>query len=240
MNSANGAFETVAELVRQRPERSRVFEELGIDFCCHGQLPLDQACVLNRLNLVDVCRRLEAAEAVPGAERDWTTATLTELTEHIVAVHHAYLRRELPRLAGLIDRVLDVHGESHPELRDVREVYASLQSELLAHMLKEEQVLFPMVRELERTPAAQRGNLRLPCGSVSNPVAMMEREHESAGTALQRLERLTRHYTPPADACATYRALLSGLAELQSDLHRHIHKENNILFPAAAALGSPA
>ncbi|MBL8850065.1 MAG: iron-sulfur cluster repair di-iron protein [Planctomycetaceae bacterium] len=237
MTLANDTFETVAELVRQRPERSRIFEELGIDFCCHGHVPLDRACVLNGLDLVDVCRRLEEAEAaVTGAERDWTSASLTELTEHIVELHHRYLRRELPRLAGLIDRVLDAHGEHHPELRNVREVFAGLQCELLSHMLKEEQVLFPMIRQLERTPADERGNLRFHCGTIGNPIAMMEHEHDTAGKALQQLDRLTHHYQPPDDACPTYRALLSGLEQVQSDLHLHIHKENNILFPAAAAL----
>lgn len=237
MNPANDTFETVAELVRQRPERSRIFEELGIDFCCHGHVPLDQACVLNGLDLVDVCRRLEEAEAVvPGVERDWTAATLTELTEHIVDVHHADLRRDLPRLAALIDRVLDVHGGNHPELRSVREVFAGLQCELLSHMMKEEQVLFPMIRQLERTKDDERRNLRFHCGTIGNPIAMMEHEHDTVGKALRQLDLLTHHYQPSDDACATYRALLSGLEQLQSDLHLHIHKENNILFPAAAAL----
>jgi regulator of cell morphogenesis and NO signaling len=237
MNPANDAFETVAELVRQRPERGRVFEEYGIDFCCHGQVPLDQACVLKGVDLVEVCRRMDDAEsAAPADERDWTQVTLADLTEHIVAVHHMYLRRELPRLAGLIDRVVDAHGENHPELREVREVFAALQFELLSHMLKEEQVLFPMVRQLERTPPDERRGLRFHCGSIGNPIAMMEHEHDSVGKALRQLAHLTQNYRPPADACATYRALLSGLAELQGDLHRHIHKENNILFPAAAVL----
>ncbi|MEX0585646.1 MAG: iron-sulfur cluster repair di-iron protein [Pirellulales bacterium] len=237
MNPANDTFETVAELVRQHPERSRIFEELGIEFCCHGHVPLDQASVLNGLDLVDVCRRLEAAEStVSGAERDWTTASLTELTEHIVEVHHSYLRRELPLQAGLIDRVIAAHSESHPELRSLREVFAALQYELLAHMMKEEQVLFPMIRQLERTPVDERRSLRFHCGTIGNPIAMMEHEHDVAGKALRQLDVLTHQYQPPDDACATYRALLSGLEQLQSDLHLHIHKENNILFPAAAAL----
>lgn len=237
MNLASDNFETVAELVRQRPKRSRIFEELGIDFCCHGHVPLDQACVLNGLDLVDVCRRLEATESeVPGAERDWTAATLSELTEHIVDAHHTRLRRELPRLAGLIDRVLAAHGDNHPELSRLRDAFASLQNELLPHMMKEEQVLFPMIRKLEQTPADQRWNLRFQCGSIGNPIAVMEHEHDTTGKALRQLALLTHDYRPPRDACPTYLALLSGLRELQSDLHQHIHKENNILFPAAAAL----
>ena len=116
MNPDNDTFETVAELVRQRPERGRVFEEYGIDFCCHGQVPLDQACKLQRVNLVELCRKLaEAESAAASDERDWTQATLTELTEHIVAVHHTYLRRELPRLAGFIDhgRWLEAGGPAN-------------------------------------------------------------------------------------------------------------------------------
>jgi regulator of cell morphogenesis and NO signaling len=156
---------------------------------------------------------------------------MSALAEHIVAVHHGYLRRELPRLADLLDQVTRAHGERHPELHAVRGVFTSLKEELEMHMLKEEKVLFPAVKQLKT--AARLPNFH--CGSVGNPIRVMEHEHRDAGNAPARLRELTGGYTAPTDSCQTYRALLAGLADLEGDLHRHIHEENEILFPRALA-----
>lgn len=232
----------VGQLVRERPARARVFERFGIDYCCGGRRPLDQACRERQLDLGLVLDALNELDPhAHGADAaDWSTAPMGELADHIEATHHAYLRRELPRLAGLLEKVVAAHGDRHPELWDVRMVFAGLKAELENHMLKEERILFPMVRQLERAATLPRFH----CGSVGNPIVVMEHEHDAAGAALASLRSLTDGYTPPAGACNTYRALLDGLAELEADLHLHIHKENNILFPrardaeAALALGS--
>jgi regulator of cell morphogenesis and NO signaling len=223
----------VGQLVVERPSRARLFEQLGIDYCCSGAKPLDRACREQGLDVAAVLRNLEAIEAGDGGPDgfDAAGATMTELVDHIVAQHHDYLRRELPRLAILADRVVTAHAARHPELSELRAVFDSLREELTFHMLKEEKVLFPVIKRLEA--AAEMPELH--CGSVLNPIRVMEHEHDDAGAALARLRALTAGYTPPADACPTYRALLDGLAELEADLHRHIHEENNILFPGARA-----
>lgn len=225
------AQSTVGQLVRERPNRARVFERLGIDYCCGGKLPLDDACRAKGLDLNRVLSELAGADgrASETDTEDWSTAPMSELADHIETVHHEYLRRELPRLERLVEKVDAAHGARHHELRELRTVYAGLKAELEEHMMKEERVLFPMIRHLEQATTLPRFH----CGSVGNPIAVMEHEHDSAGAALASLRKLTGDYTPPADACNTFRAMLAGLAELESDLHLHVHKENNILFPRA-------
>ncbi len=231
---------TVGELVTERPSRSRVFEQLGIDYCCGGKVPLAQACAAKKLSVDQVLEQLQASDAqgTQVADTDWSQAPLSELIDHIVDTHHRYLRRELPRLSGLVAKIRDVHGERHPHLRDVASTFAGLQAELDAHMMKEERILFPMIKQMEQAESRPEFH----CGSVGNPIAVMEDEHDSAGRALERMRTLTDGFQPPADACNTYRATLDGLHELETDLHQHIHKENNILFPRAqrreAELGS--
>jgi regulator of cell morphogenesis and NO signaling len=225
----------VGQLVAERPGRARVLERFGIDYCCGGRTPLAQACAERGLDVVEVLRELASDDPrglEPVRDDGTTDATMGQLADRIVATHHAYLRRELPRLAGLMAKVADAHANRHPELRGLHHVFGELKDELEHHMLKEEKVLFPIIKQLEAATAMPR----LHCGSVNNPILVMEHEHASAGSALQRMRALTGGFKPPGDACATYRALLHGLADLEMDLHRHIHKENNILFPRASAL----
>lgn len=220
----------VGELVAQRPSRARVFEKHGIDYCCAGRRTLAEACARRQVDLDNLLLDLHAADAAPPEdERDWSAAPLGELVRHIVERHHAFLREALPRLTTLGEKVTRVHGERRPALGECRRIFAGLRSELEAHLMKEEQILFPMIAALETEADAAFGH----CGTVANPIAVMVREHDSAGAALADLQRLTDGYVPPADACNTYRAWLDGLRELEADLHTHIHKENNILFPRA-------
>lgn len=225
---------TVGQLVAERPSRARVFERFGIDFCCGGKIPLSDACAERELDTRKIVAALREADsnAAETDEPDWTRAALSELIAHILEKHHAYLRGELPRLAQMVAKVHDVHGARHPELAEVRQTYNGLHAELESHMMKEEQILFPLIKAMEASQSLEAGH----CGSVNNPISVMEHEHDSAGAALARMRLLTGDFTPPEDACNTYRVLLDGLAELEADLHRHIHKENNILFPRASEL----
>jgi len=227
---------TVARLVTERPGRSRVFEALGIDYCCGGDRLLGEVCAEKGLDAATVLRMLEACEAEAGAEEstDWSGASMGELADHIEEVHHGYLREALPRLTFLVDKVTRVHWERHPELRELRRVFGSLREDLESHMAREERVLFPLCRELDRAETRPEFH----CGSVRNPVGVMVREHEDAGNELAAMRELTGGYEPPADACNTYRAMLDGLAGFERDMHRHVHEENNILFPKAVAAES--
>ena len=232
------AQQPVGSLVRERQSRANVFERFGIDYCCHGHAPLEEACSSADIPLEDVCSALDASDASTHAhdDTDWSQMSLMRLIDDIVKRHHAYLRERLPLLARMIDRVVAAHGDRHSELQAVREVFTTLQNELTSHMMKEERVLFPIIIELERAAAGGRPAPQFHCGSVTYPIAVMEHEHDDAGEALNAMRRLTDDFHAPDDACETYRALMTGLRNLESDLHLHIHKENNVLFPRAAEL----
>lgn len=220
---------TISELVTEFPGRSRVFEEMGIDYCCGGKKALSAVCSERGIDVNDIIRRLDATKPEPGIadEKDYTTMRLGELADHIVDTHHAYLKRELPRLMQMAQRVAKVHGGSDVRLIEVNDVLAGLVSEMNAHMMKEEMILFPAIKMIE----ASKTMPILPFGSIANPIRAMEFEHDSAGSGLSQMNVLTDGYAPPDWACNTYRALLDGLHVLESDMHQHIHKENNVLFP---------
>ena len=227
---------TVGELVKERPARSRVFERLDIDYCCGGKLPLARACERQQLDPQTVLQQLREADAQPDPQAaplvDADAMSLTELVDHIEQTHHEYMKDELPRLDALTEKVFEVHGDADPRLADVRRAFVTLYEEVVGHMEKEEQVLFPIVRQMEsaRDLAACDG------GSVATPIRQMEHEHDEAGKALAIMHGFTDEYQPPQWACNTYRAMLDGLKQLEWDLHQHIHKENNVLFPRAQAL----
>lgn len=228
------AATSVGKLVAERPSRSRVFENWGLDYCCGGKRPLNEACAEAQIDLGDVLRDLETVEDDSSSlyDPDWTVAPLAKLVDHIVATHHGYLRAELPRLTELIRKVRGAHGARHPEIHELAAIFGEFRLEIETHAAKEEQILFPFLRALAM-PAP------LPefvCGSVAHPIARMEQEHDDAGVALQKMRMLTHDYSAPEDACNTFLALLDGLRGLEADMHQHVHKENNILFPRALAL----
>jgi regulator of cell morphogenesis and NO signaling len=229
---------TVAEMAASSLAAVRVFEKFGIDYCCGGKRPLADVCKEKGYDAKVIASELEAAfQESPQAETDWNTAPLAELANHIVETHHDYLRRELPAIQARLDKVYRVYNERYgPTLLGLPEVYAGLRAELEMHTRKEEMILFPAIASYEAAFRAGRPLPRTPFGSVANPIHMMEAEHESAGQALAEIRRITADYSLPEYACVTYRALMSGLDELERDLHMHIHLENNILFPRAQAL----
>jgi regulator of cell morphogenesis and NO signaling len=216
---------TLGELVTADPSLARHLELHGLDYCCGGSRTIAEACSIHRLDVDEVITEL--ARTIHPPAPAWTVMDAGDLTEHIEATHHRYLWEELPRLSALIDKVTSVHGARHSELTDVCRCFESLRADLEPHLLKEERVLFPMIRELSTATTMPSFH----CGSLTNPITVMMREHDTAGELLARLRELTDHYTPPADACASYEMLYRGLAELEADTHLHVHKENNVLFP---------
>lgn len=216
------ARSTVGRIAAELPLATRVFARHRIDFCCGGGRPLADVCRESGIDvdsLLDEIRR-ELDGRCDTGER-WSEAALADLIDHILSTYHASLREELPRLREMAVKVVRVHGDKDPErFAELLAVYEGLEAELDEHMMKEEQILFPMIRE-------GHGDM------ASGPVSVMEMEHASAAAALRRLRELTNDYDVPAEACNTWRALWHGLAALEEDLHRHIHLENNILFPRA-------
>lgn len=227
---------TLGSLVAEQPSRSRVLEQLGLDYCCGGKATLSDACAAAGLDASAVAAQIAEADAATPADTtaDWTTAPLADLADHIEATHHAYLKSELPRITQLAEKVAQAHGALHPEAKIVASVYAGLRAELEAHLMKEEMILFPICRQLETA----EGPVAFHCGSVANPIGAMEYEHDMAGEALAEMSKATNGYSTPDDVCNTYRALMDALKGLELDLHQHIHKENNILFPRAIEMES--
>jgi regulator of cell morphogenesis and NO signaling len=212
----------VGRLAAEHPLATRVFARHQIDYCCGGGRPIGEVCTEKGLDtdrvLDEIRRELETTNA---SEENWNDRPLPDLIDHILATYHRPLDGELPRLAGMARKVLAVHGDKDPErLAELVQVYEGLMFELIDHMAKEEEILFPMIRNGQGSFA-------------EGPVAVMLHEHDDAGAALKRLRELTNNYEVPAEACNTWRALWHGLAALEDDMHRHIHLENNILFPAA-------
>ncbi len=214
----------VGNLAVQHPQATRVFARHGIDFCCGGGQSLRAACEAQGLEtqvvLAEIEQELAVGDEIGG---DWDQAPLSDLIDHILITYHRPLDEELPRLETMARKVLEVHGDKDPQrLSELLNVYLGLKAELQQHMMKEEQILFPLIKQGQGAMA-------------SGPISVMEREHESAGSALKQLRVLANDYEVPAEACNTWRALWHGLAALENDLHQHIHLENNILFPRALA-----
>jgi regulator of cell morphogenesis and NO signaling len=217
---------TVGELVVERPSRSRVFSRLGIDFCCGGKKSLAQVCAEKHLDPADVLSLL-TADAASTTRSVWADASLSALVHHIVSTHHTFTKSELPRIGQLIGKVARVHGERHPYMVELLEVYRPFAEDMLDHMRKEEHALFPAIEDV----AAGRKI------DLSRPISVMSRDHDEAGAALERMRGLTNGYEPPEGACSSFRAALAGLAELEQDLFEHVHLENNILFRRVAERG---
>ncbi len=224
---------SLAKWVIANPGAARVFHKLELDFCCGGQSSLLEACKKKGIEIDTVVQQIVNANSqAPDSTVDWNKARLVELCEHIVETHHGFLRDELPRLTSLMNDVLAAHGDSMSELRGLEQALASLVAELEPHMMKEERVLFPAIRLLEESAAVPN----FPFGSVGNPISVMEHEHSAAGDALATMRRITNGFHVPSGACAKLTALYEGLARLEEDMHLHVHKENNILFPRAVKM----
>ncbi len=232
--------QTVREVALNIPGATRVFEKLGIDYCCGGNKPLEQACGEAKLEIQTVIASLESAAvaeregALPGQQHgDWLQAQLADLVAHIKSTHHKYVKVEITRFRPLLDRVCNVHGAQHPELLALRSIFQALAQELTTHMMKEEMVLFPYIERMEEAAIAGEPALPGPFGNVNKPIDAMMHEHDSAGSMLSKMRNLSNEYQAPEGACTSYKTLYGAMAEFERDLHQHVHLENNILFPRA-------
>jgi len=230
---------TVREVAVENPAATRVFEKFGIDYCCGGNQLLDQACGKAGISVEQVLDALEMeSETIRAAKqvRDWQSEPLSELVAHIKHTHHKFTREETARLNALLHKVCSVHGKNHPELFEIQSTFSGLAEELTTHLMKEEMVLFPYIVRMEEAVIQKEPVLPAPFGTVENPVAMMEHEHDSAGKALRAMRKASNDFALPTDACVSYRTLYGALQAFETDLHQHIHLENNVLFPRAIAM----
>lgn len=224
----------IADIATASPATIKVFQQHQIDFCCGGRVPLAEACAGQGVDPQVLLADLRAAQAGTDDAIDWTNARLADLTAHIQSRYHVRLREELPRLGAMLAKVVSRHGDRHSDvLLPLQQTFAAFQDELVEHMGKEDAVLFPAIVEAERAGGRARA-----FGWVEGPIEVMIADHAAAGAALATMRQLTRGYAPPEDGCPTYRGLYFGLAELERDMHVHVHLENNILFPRVAQLVS--
>lgn len=229
------AEQMVGNIAAANAATLRIFEANGIDYCCGGKLSLEQACSRAHVEIGTVIAALEALDRQPVAqpEKNWNDASASELINHIVEKHHSFVRAEIPRIEALLVKVNGRHGAAHPELGRVQELFGAVAQELQSHLMREEQVLFPYIRQME---ASNRGNGPAPSacfGSVEFPISRMLADHDDAGELFASMRSSTNGYALPDGSCQSYAALYRALDEFERDLHQHIHLENNILFPRA-------
>lgn len=229
---------TIGQIVADDYRTAQVFSAYKIDFCCRGNRTIHDVCDARGLSESDLQEALQNATKDAKADapnyNDWE---LDLLVDYIEKKHHRYVRRTIPNISMYLDKLCKVHGERHPELFEVRELFTQSVNDLTLHMRKEENILFPVIRAFtEAELSRQKLNTLPPFGSVSNPINTMMAEHDNEGSRFRKIEALTNNYTPPPDGCTTYRVAYALLAEFEADLHQHIHLENNILFPRALKL----
>ena len=227
----------IGELVAQSYRTAAVFKKYKIDFCCNGNRTISEACENKNLETASVIQNLELAiQSSSESTTDYKSWPIDLLADYIEKKHHRYVEAKTQEIKPYLDKICRVHGDRHPELLEINELFNEAAGELAAHMKKEELILFPFVRKMAKV---KQENTKLEAphfGTVENPIQMMMHEHTTEGERFRKIEALSNNYTPPADACNTYRVTFALLKEFEADLHLHIHLENNILFPKAIEL----
>lgn len=229
----------VGALVAANYQTASVFKTHGIDYCCNGNRTLEEVCNDDTISLGSLIEALTISladtESPIGGGIDYSSWPLDLLADYIEKKHHRYVASKIPEILPLLEKIVKVHGAQHPELAEVEQLFKESAGELSAHMKKEELLLFPFIRKM--IAAKQNGTTaQAPFGTIKNPIRAMMHDHDGEGERFRRIAAITHDYTPPADACNTYKITFSLLKEFEEDLHLHIHLENNILFPKSITL----
>lgn len=226
----------IGDIVANDFRAAAIFKKNGIDFCCKGGRTIAEACENKNLDAVTIMEDIESLPKNDGNAIDFKSWPLDLLADYVEKTHHRYVTEKTPILQAFLDKLCKVHGGRHPELFVVKELFDTSAHDLGAHMKKEELILFPFIKNMVQAKITSAA-LPLPAfGTVENPVNMMMHEHTVEGERLRKIAELTGEYTPPADACNTFRVTYAMLQDFENDLHKHIHLENNILFPNAVKL----
>ncbi|MEC5394942.1 iron-sulfur cluster repair di-iron protein [Bergeyella sp. RCAD1439] len=223
----------IGEIVADDFRTAAVFKKYKIDFCCKGGRTIEEACESKKINPQKVYDDLEQIPSVERSEMDFKAFPLDLLVDYVEKTHHRYVEEKIPVLQAFLEKLCRVHGDRHPELFEVKALFDESAQDLSAHLKKEELILFPFIRTMVNAKISGQAFNPPPFGTVENPVSMMKHEHDAEGERFRKIAAITSDYTPPADACNTYKVTYAMLADFESDLHRHIHIENNILFPSA-------
>lgn len=226
---------TIGEIVAQNIKTAEVFYKNKIDFCCKGNILLSDVISKKKLNSDEIIEQIQEI-LNDKSNGDFANYSNFELIEEIVNKHHKYVRESIEVLTPLVNKVAKVHGETHPELIQIRDLYLESIDELQSHLMKEENILFPFINVLTLAEKENHAIVKPHFITVNNPIARMMEEHSNEGERFEKIQELSNDFKPPFDACNTYKFVYSKLDEFQKDLHQHIHKENNILFPRAIEL----
>jgi len=228
----NLAEQTLAAIVTGNHQAVPVLEKYHLDFCCKGKRTLAEACTEKGLTIETLLKELEGADTPAKNHLPFTEMTAEQLIGYILIHHHFYVKQSMPTIEAHLEKVASKHGERFPYMKKVFQLFSAIKEEMTIHMQKEEMVLFPRIKEIEHVFSNEQ-KIKLAGGYINAPVSMMEMEHEHAGEMLYEIRQLTGNYTPPEDACTTFKVSLAELKEFEEDLHRHVHLENNVLFPLA-------
>jgi regulator of cell morphogenesis and NO signaling len=228
---------TIREIVSEDFRTASIFDKNSIDFCCHGNITLEEACTKNGISAEEIQKEIALLSSVKGDDNEnYNTWELDVLAEYIVRTHHQYVKAAIPAITAHLEKVVRKHGDHHPEVKRIQLWFHEVAEELIRHMTKEEMVLFPAIKTMVKNMPAGSMFERPHFGSIANPIRMMEAEHVAAGNTMESIRAASSGFTVPADACTTYRITYEELKQFEADLHKHIHLENNILFPKAIAL----
>ena len=235
----NGSLSSLslAQIVNSNHRAASVFEKYHLDFCCKGKRSLEQACSEQQLAISEVTADLKNIFTKDDhISIDFEKMDLIQLADYIVQTHHAYVKNEMPQIYAYLQKVASKHSERHPELFKIFQTFNAVKEEMEGHMKKEELILFPRIKELQKLANRENANLQLNITYLQSPITVMEQEHDHAGSLLNDIRILSNDYTPPQDACTTYRLSFAALKAFELDLHQHVHLENNILFPKAISM----
>jgi len=223
---------TLSEIVTTDFRAAAVFEKYGLDFCCHGNKPLIDAASEKQISTEALLADLEKAfQPNDTSMIDFNNMELDKLVDYIIETHHSFVKEKLPFITGLGNKVVNAHGENHPEVKEITELFRGVKVEFDGHMFKEERVLFPEIKKLAEVKRGEVEYAHPPFGTIAHPIRVMEAEHENAGSAFDSIKNLSNNYNPPVDACNTFKVYYAELENFENDLHKHVHLENNILFP---------
>ena len=227
---------TIGQLVKDDYRTAQVFQQHGLDFCCGGNRTIKEACEKKAVNPDEILRALDQLKTSGAKEDNYDQWSLDFLVDYIINNHHEFTRNKLPEIGKYAKKVAGVHGERHEELKEIYYEFTMLHTEIFNHLDKEERILFPYIKQLVEAKKEGIKPEKPEFGEAANPIAMMEEEHDEAGGSMAKIRKLSNDFAPPADACTTYRLLYQNLEGFEKDLHKHVHLENNILFPKALEL----
>lgn len=227
---------TIGQIVADNYQAAEVFNAFDMDFCCGGDRTVDEACQGVDINPKEVWQALKELETDEARQENYTEWSLDFLIDYIINNHHKFSREKLPEIGQYAKKVASVHGDRHPELQEIYYEFTKLHGDIINHLEKEEELLFPYVKRLVEAEKKDEQPKTPDFGEAANPISMMEHEHDQSGAVMEKIRELSDDFTPPDDACTTYRLLFENLKAFEKDLHKHVHLENNILFPKAIEL----